>query len=141
MSVWQAWTFSSTRSPDGAKRKRQPNAAVPESAGPSARHRRPLRQRSIRATTRIGKRAMTFPLRDGIAVLTGAAKGIGAALAMHLASRGCHLALIDRDRDALAAVASAARKTSVAVSEHAADVAAPAAAQTVREAVLAEHGR
>ena len=84
---------------------------------------------------------MTFPLRDGIAVLTGAAKGIGAALAMHLASRGCHLALIDRDRDALAAIAAAARKTSVAVSEHAADVADPAAAQSVREAVLAEHGR
>jgi short-subunit dehydrogenase len=84
---------------------------------------------------------MTFPLRDGVAVLTGAAKGIGAALAMHLASRGCHLALIDRNRDALAAVAAAARKTSVAVSEHAADVADPAAAQSVREAVLAEHGR
>ena len=84
---------------------------------------------------------MTFPLRDGIAVLTGAAKGIGAALAMHLASRGCHLALIDRDRDALAAIAAAARKTSVAVSEHAADVADPAAAQSVRKTVLAEHGR
>src|ERR1700680_2079360 len=95
MSVWQAWTFSSTR-PDGAKRNRQPNATVPANAGPSLRNGRPLRERSIRATTRVGKRAMTFPLRDGIAVLTGAAKGIGAALAMHLASRGGHLVLIDR---------------------------------------------
>ncbi len=84
---------------------------------------------------------MTFPLRDGVAVVTGAAKGIGAALAMRLASRGCRLALVDRDRDALAAVASAARRTSVAVSEHAADVADPAAADTLREAVLAEHAR
>ena len=84
---------------------------------------------------------MTFPLRDGVAVVTGAAKGIGAALAMRLASRGCRLALVDRDRDALAAVASAARKTGVAVSEHAADVADPAAADTLREAVHAEHGR
>ncbi len=58
---------------------------------------------------------MTFPLRDGVAVVTGAAKGIGAALAMRLASRGCRLALVDRDRDALAAVASAARRTCVAV--------------------------
>src|SRR6266480_2097343 len=46
-----------------------------------------------------------------------------------------------RDRDALAAVASAARRTCVAVSEHAADVADPAAADTLREAVLAEHAR
>jgi len=84
---------------------------------------------------------MTFPLRDGVTVVTGAAKGIGAALAMRLASRGCRLALVDRARDALAAVASAARKTGVAVSEHAADVADPAAADTLREAVLAEHAR
>jgi short-subunit dehydrogenase len=84
---------------------------------------------------------MTFPLRDGVAVLTGAAKGIGAALATRLASRGCHLALIDHDREALAAVASAARKTGVGVSEHAADVADPAAPEALREAVLAEHGR
>src|SRR5260370_38072072 len=84
---------------------------------------------------------MTFPLRDGVAVVTGAAKGMGAAVAMRLASRGCRLALVDRDRDALAAVAAAASKTGVAVSAHAADVADPAAADTLREAVLAEHGR
>jgi short-subunit dehydrogenase len=83
---------------------------------------------------------MTFPLRDGVAVVTGAAKGIGAALAMALASRGCRLALVDRDRDALAAVVAAA-KASVAVSAHVADIADAAAAQSVCDAVLAEHGR
>jgi short-subunit dehydrogenase len=88
-----------------------------------------------------GKSSMTFPLRDGVAVVTGAAKGIGAALAMRLGSRGCHLALADRDREALAGVAAAARNTGVAVSEHAADVANPAAAEALRQAVLAEHGR
>jgi short-subunit dehydrogenase len=88
-----------------------------------------------------GKSPMTFPLRDGVAVVTGAAKGIGAALAMRLASRGCHLALADRDLEALAGVAAAARKTGVAVSEHTADVADPAAAESLREAVLAEHRR
>jgi short-subunit dehydrogenase len=88
-----------------------------------------------------GKSSMTFPLRDGVAVVTGAAKGIGAALALRLASRGCHLALVDRDREALAGVAAAARKTGVAVGEHAADVADPAAAESLRQAVLAQHGR
>src|SRR5439155_20143307 len=83
---------------------------------------------------------MTFPLRDGVAVVTGAAKGIGAALAMGLASRGCRLALVDRDGDALAAVVSLAREAGVAVSAHAADVADPAAAESLRGAVLAEHG-
>jgi short-subunit dehydrogenase len=83
---------------------------------------------------------MTFPLRDGVAVVTGAANGIGAALAMQLASRGCHLALVDRDRDALAAVVAAAKR-SVAVSAHVADVADAAAVETLRDAVLTEHGR
>jgi len=83
---------------------------------------------------------MTFPLRDAVAVVTGAAGGIGAALTLELASRGCHLALVDRDRDALAAVVTAAKR-SVAVSAHVADVADPAAATSLRDAVLAEHGR
>src|SRR5262249_15080192 len=84
--------------------------------------------------------AMTFPLRDAVAVVTGAAGGIGAALTLELASRGCHRALVERDRDALAAVVPAAKR-SVAVSAHVADVADPAAATSLRDAVLAEHGR
>ena len=36
-----------------------------------------------------------WTLRDGVAVLTGAASGIGAALAVELARRGMHLALVD----------------------------------------------
>ena len=84
---------------------------------------------------------MTFPLRGGIAVVSGAAGGIGAALALELASRSCHLALIDRDGEALARVAAAARRDGVTISEHTADVADPAAADGLRQAVLAAHGR
>ncbi|MBV0895705.1 SDR family oxidoreductase [Microbacterium sp. NC79] len=43
------------------------------------------------------------------AAITGAAAGMGAAVARQLAQQGAHLALIDRDADALAAVASELR--------------------------------
>ena len=67
----------------------------------------------------------------GTAVVTGAASGIGAALAAGLAARGSHLVLLDRDADGLAAVAAAARAvpTGVGVTEHVADLADPAAAR------------
>ncbi len=84
---------------------------------------------------------MAFPVRDGVAVITGAAGGIGAALALRLASRGCHLALADIDGGALAGVASAARQGGVTVSEHAKNVADPAAADKLRDEVLARHRR
>lgn len=46
-------------------------------------------------------------LRHGAAALTGAASGIGRALAMALAAEGCDLALADRDLDGLQATARA----------------------------------
>ena len=42
-------------------------------------------------------------LRDGVAVVTGAARGIGAATAIALARFGAHVALCDRDAEGLAA--------------------------------------
>lgn len=42
-----------------------------------------------------------YEFAGGTAVLTGAASGIGRALAFDLASRGSHLALIDRDEEGL----------------------------------------
>lgn len=46
--------------------------------------------------------------RDGVAVVTGAAGGIGAAIALELARNGAHLAVLDLQADGAAAVAAAA---------------------------------
>ena len=82
-----------------------------------------------------------MPLRGGVAVVTGAASGIGAALADVLAGRGCALALADVDAAGLRDVAAGARGAGVAVSEHRLDVADPEAVAALPDAVLAEHGR
>ena len=82
-----------------------------------------------------------MPLRGGVAVITGAASGIGAALADVLAGRGCALALADLDAAGLREVAARARAAGVAASEHQLDVADPEAVAALPDAVLAEHGR
>ena len=84
---------------------------------------------------------MTFRLRGAVAVVTGAAGGIGAALAEVLAARGCALALADIDGAGLEAVAEKARRHGVTVSTHQLDVADGAAIAALPEAVLAVHGR
>jgi short-subunit dehydrogenase len=81
-----------------------------------------------------------FPLNDAVAVLTGAASGIGRALALGLAREGCHLALADRNGEGLTATASDARAQNVSVSEHVFDVADSAALARWPDAVLAQHG-
>ena len=81
-----------------------------------------------------------FPLRGGTAVVTGAASGIGAALAADLAARGCNLALADVNATGLHAVAARVRAAGVKVSEHTLDVADKEAVAALPKAVLGEHG-
>lgn len=83
----------------------------------------------------------TLDLRDGVAVITGAAGGIGAALALQMAARGCHLALVDKNADGLAAVATQARALGVTVSTQVLDLSLPDAVAQVLPAVMAAHGR
>ena len=84
---------------------------------------------------------MPFPIKGGTAVITGAASGIGAALAANLAKRGANLALADRNEAGLEATAAAARETGIRVSTHVLDVADRAALDALPEAVLGQHDR
>ena len=74
---------------------------------------------------------------DGrVAVITGAASGIGAALARALANHGCRLALLDRAEAPLQAVAAALPGSTA----HVVDVTDAAAMAATAEAVVAAHG-
>jgi NAD(P)-dependent dehydrogenase (short-subunit alcohol dehydrogenase family) len=78
-------------------------------------------------------------LKDRTAVVTGAASGIGRAVAVSLARRGCHLALADVNRAGLADTAAVVAPHGVRASQHLLDVANPEAVAALPEAVLAEH--
>lgn len=86
-------------------------------------------------------KAKQWDLRDGVAVVTGAAGGIGAAMADVLAARGMHLALVDRQADGLASAAAKARTHGVRVSTHALDLTDLDGLRALPAAVLAEHQR
>jgi short-subunit dehydrogenase len=76
----------------------------------------------------------------GAAAITGAASGIGRALALELAARGCDLALADRDEAGLQAVAAEIVKTSPRkVTIHRVDVGEPAAIAEFAQAATSAH--
>lgn len=73
------------------------------------------------------------------AVVTGAAGGIGRAIATSLARRGCHLALADIDDAALARTATEIAAPGVRISQHHLDVSDAAAVAAFPQRVIAQH--
>lgn len=79
-------------------------------------------------------------LKDKIIVITGAASGIGRALAQNLSKRGCHLALADVNAAGLEETARSVQSNSLRVSTHVIDLTDRAAIAALPAAVAERHG-
>jgi NAD(P)-dependent dehydrogenase (short-subunit alcohol dehydrogenase family) len=88
--------------------------------------------------------SIVLKLKGRTAVVTGAAGGIGRAIAVSLARRSCHLALVDIDDAALARTAAEIRGNHAPdgfrISWHHLDVSDRAAVSALPKQVTAEHG-
>ncbi len=85
---------------------------------------------------------MTAPSLAGrTALVTGAARGIGEAIARELAGSGARLVLVDADAAAVAATAARLRDAGVDAASHPADVRDLARAQEIVDGVVRTHGR
>ncbi len=80
-------------------------------------------------------------LRDKVVVVTGAAGGIGRALARELSTKGAHLALVDIDGSGLAEIAAELESSGQRVSCHPADVGDRRRMEALPGEVTAKHGR
>jgi short-subunit dehydrogenase len=79
-------------------------------------------------------------IREAAAAVTGAASGIGRALALELAARGCDLALADRDEAGLQMVAAEIAKAHARkVTVHRVDVGDPAQIGSFAEQAISAH--
>ncbi|HQT63041.1 MAG: acetoin dehydrogenase [Acidocella sp. 20-57-95] len=87
---------------------------------------------------------MSLSIVNSTILLTGAASGMGAALAVQLAAKGADLALLDRNAVGLEAVAAKARnaaRTHAKISTHALDVADAAAIIALPDVISDTHGK
>ena len=75
-----------------------------------------------------------------VAVITGAASGIGRSLAIQLAARGCRLALADVDREGLSETRSLLAASVPSCTTHLLDVADRDAFEAFADDVVREHG-
>jgi NAD(P)-dependent dehydrogenase (short-subunit alcohol dehydrogenase family) len=80
-------------------------------------------------------------LKDRVAVITGAGSGIGQAVALSLARRGCHLALADINEAGLARTLARTTALGVRTSGHRLDVASRGAVAVLPTEVMQAHDR
>jgi NAD(P)-dependent dehydrogenase (short-subunit alcohol dehydrogenase family) len=80
-------------------------------------------------------------IEGGVAVVTGAASGIGRATAIALGREGCDVAIVDLDEAGLASCAKEIEALGRKVSSHLVDVSQREAMAALPDAVLAAHGR
>jgi NAD(P)-dependent dehydrogenase (short-subunit alcohol dehydrogenase family) len=85
--------------------------------------------------------AALFSLAGKVAVVTGASRGIGCALASALAEAGACVALLGRDESALAALETALTQTGHKAIHGVADIAVPASVEAAFDRILQRHSR
>lgn len=82
---------------------------------------------------------MSYSFDGKTALITGAASGIGAALAHKLAARGCDLALVDVNGEGIKVVADSLRSNARAVTAHVVDLADAPAIAALPEEISENH--
>jgi NAD(P)-dependent dehydrogenase (short-subunit alcohol dehydrogenase family) len=80
-------------------------------------------------------------MAEPVAVVTGAAQGIGAATAAYLASRGTRVVLLDRDAEALSATEQELREAGLPIRAAVCDVGVEVEVEDEVERLRAEEGR
>ncbi len=80
-------------------------------------------------------------LENKVAVITGASRGLGRAMAVALASQGASIALVARDEAALAEVAAEIRALGATAETFVADVTSEDSVAALEQAVIARFGK
>ncbi len=81
------------------------------------------------------------PLENKVAVITGASRGLGKAMALALAEQGASIALVARDAAALAEVSAAIKAAGGTAETYVADVTDEVSVAAMEEAVIARFGK